>query len=150
MGKVIHLEWYKKLKHHNNDKWYMHKPESVLQNEMHNILYGFKIQTDHWIQSKSQNLIFIDKKKRISHLMDFVVPADHCVKVEEYEILKITRKKSWNIKMTVIPFVVRALGTVFQNLNKRLGKREIRKRIETIQTSSPLKLAGILWKVLES
>ena len=36
------------------------------------------------------------------------------------------------MKVTVIPMMVRALGTVSQKLEKRLEKQEIRRRIETI------------------
>ena len=32
-GKVDPPELYKRLKFHHFDKWYIHKPESVLENE---------------------------------------------------------------------------------------------------------------------
>ena len=41
----------------------MHKPESVLENETHNILRGFEIQTDHVNLAKTRDLELIDKKK---------------------------------------------------------------------------------------
>ena len=46
VGKVIHLELCKKLKFDHTTKWYMHKPESVQDNETHEILWDFEIQTD--------------------------------------------------------------------------------------------------------
>ena len=49
VGKVIHWELCKKLKFDHTSKWYMHKPESVQENEMHKILCDFKIQTDYLI-----------------------------------------------------------------------------------------------------
>ena len=52
MGKEIHWELCKKLKFIRTIKWYMHKAESVLENEMHKILWSFEIQTDHQIQAK--------------------------------------------------------------------------------------------------
>ena len=39
--------WMGKLKFDPTTKKYMHKPESVLENEMHKILWDFKVQTDH-------------------------------------------------------------------------------------------------------
>ena len=33
----------------------MHKPESVLENEMHKIPWDFEIQTDHLIPARSGN-----------------------------------------------------------------------------------------------
>ena len=32
--KVVHLELCKKFKFHHTNKWYMHNPESVLENEL--------------------------------------------------------------------------------------------------------------------
>ena len=37
VGKVIHRELCKRLKFDYAVKWYMHKPESVLENETHKI-----------------------------------------------------------------------------------------------------------------
>ena len=34
------------------NKWYMHNPESTLENEMHKILWDFVIQTDHLISAR--------------------------------------------------------------------------------------------------
>ena len=50
--------------------------------------------------------------------MDFAVPADHRVKLKESEkrnkYLDLTRelKNPWNKKVTIIPIVISALGTV--------------------------------------
>ena len=38
VGEVIHWELCKKLKFDHIDKWYMHKSESVEENETHEIL----------------------------------------------------------------------------------------------------------------
>ena len=40
------------------------------------------------------------------------------------------------MKVTVIPVVISALGTVFKGLEKRLEELEIGGRIETIQTTA--------------
>ena len=63
VGKVIHLELSRRLKFDYTTKWYMHKPESVLENETHKILWDFKIQTDHTIQVKRSDLVFTNKRK---------------------------------------------------------------------------------------
>ena len=44
VGKVIHRELGKKLKFDHTTKWYMHKPESVRENETYKILWDFEIQ----------------------------------------------------------------------------------------------------------
>ena len=85
VGKVIHWELCKKLHFHHATKWYMHKPESVLENKTHKILWDFEIQTDHLITARRPDLVLINKEKRTCHIVDFAVPADHRVKLKEIE-----------------------------------------------------------------
>ena len=61
----------------------MHKPESILGNEMNKILWDFVIQMDHPIWVRETELVLINKKERTCHIVDFVVPADHKMKVKE-------------------------------------------------------------------
>ena len=45
VGKVIHMELYKRLKFNHTNKCYVHKPYYVQWNEMHKVLEDFKIET---------------------------------------------------------------------------------------------------------
>ena len=75
--------------------------------------------------------------------VDFVVPADHNVKLKEKEKkdkhFDLARKSKtlWNMKVTVIPIVNGILFIVDKGLILRLEDLEIRERVETIQTSVP-------------
>ena len=62
VGKVIHWEICKKFKFVHANKWYMHKPGSVLENDTHKLLWDFDIQTDHLISARRPDLIIINKK----------------------------------------------------------------------------------------
>ena len=53
----------------------MLKPESVLENETHKILWDFEMQTDNPIPARRPDLLLINKKKITCHQMDFVVPT---------------------------------------------------------------------------
>ena len=55
----------------------MHKAESVLENERHKILLDLDVQVDNLILTRRIDLDLINKKKRIYHLVDFAVLADH-------------------------------------------------------------------------
>ena len=44
-------------------------------------------------------------------------------------------KMLWNLKVTIIPILIEALETVSKDPEKKLGEQDIRKRIETIQTT---------------
>ena len=88
--------------------------------------------------------------------MDFAVSTDHRVKLKESEIndkyldLAGEFKKLRNMEVTFIPIVISALGTVTKGLSKGLEDVEIRGREETIQTTTLLRSARVLRRVLET
>ena len=45
------------------NKWYMHNPESMIENETHKILWDFEIQMDHLISIRWPDQVIINKKK---------------------------------------------------------------------------------------
>ena len=64
VGKVIHWEMYKKIKFDHTNKWYMHNPAPVLENNTHKRPWDFDIQTDHLISARRPDLIIINNKKK--------------------------------------------------------------------------------------
>ena len=60
VGKVFHSESCKKLKF--DHICYMHKPESLRENETHEILRDFEIQTDRLIPARRPDLVIVTKK----------------------------------------------------------------------------------------
>ena len=75
-------------------------------------------------------------------MVDFAVPADHRIKLKESEkrdkYLNLARelKKLWSMKGTIIPILFGAFGTVTKGLLKGLVDMEIRRGVETIQTTT--------------
>ena len=59
-------------------------------------------------------------------------------------------KKLWNMKVTIIPIVIRTLGTVTKGLVHGREDLEITGRVWTIQTTALLRSARILRRVLET
>ena len=53
-----------RLKFYHIGKLYINKPESVLENERHEILWDFRIETDLQIQARRPNVVLINKKKK--------------------------------------------------------------------------------------
>ena len=95
------------------------------------------------------------KKRRICKIVDFAVPVDHRIKLKECEkdnYLDLARelKKLWNMKVTIVPIVIGAFGTLTEWLLKGLEDLEVGRREETIQTTVLLKAARILRRVLET
>ena len=79
----------RKFQFDHTNKWYIHKPAPVLENDLHKLLWDFNIQTDHLIPARRPDLIIINKKKkkkkRISKIVDFAVPVDHWINLKESE-----------------------------------------------------------------
>ena len=82
--------------------------------------------------------------------------ADHRIKLKECEkkdkYLDLARemKKLWNTKVTIIPIVTGAFGTVTKGLLKGLEDLEVDRRVETIQTTALWRTARILRRVVET
>ena len=68
VGKVIHWEMCKGFKFDHTNKWYMHNPAPVLENDTHKLLWDFNIQTDHLISARRPDLIIINKKRELTKL----------------------------------------------------------------------------------
>ena len=111
---------------------------------------------DHLILARQADLIIINKKKRTSRIVDFAVPADHRAKLkgnekkDKYQNLarELKKQQLWNMKVTFIPIVFSALGTVTEGLLKELEDLEIKGLVGTIQATALLRSARILRKVL--
>ena len=56
----------------------------------------------------------------------------------------------WNMKVTIVPIVIDALGTITKRLLKGLEDLKVGGRVETIQTTALLRTARILRRVLET
>ena len=93
----------------------------------------FDIQTEHLISARRPDLIIINIKKRTCKIVNFSIPADHRIKLKESEkkdkYLDLARelKKLWNMKVTIIPIVNSAFGTVTKGLLKGLEDLEVRR-----------------------
>ena len=78
------------------------------------------------------------------------IKLKECEKKDKYLDPARGLKKLWNMKVTIIPIVIGAFGTVTKGLLKGLEDFEVSGRVETIQTTALLKTARILRRVLET
>ena len=150
----------RKFQFDHTNKWYIHNPAPVLENDSHKLLWDFNIQTDHLIPARRPDLILINnkkkKKERICKIVFFTVPADRRINLKENEkkneYLDLARKlkKLWNMKVTIAPIVIGALDTKTKGLLKSLEDLEVGGRIETIQTTALPRTSRILRRVLET
>ena len=131
----------------------------------HTNSWDFDLQTDHLISARRDYIIIIiiiiyynnqQNKREFFKTVDFAVPADHRIKLQEntkkdkYFDLVRKLKKMWNRIETLIPIVIGAFGTDTKGLLKELEDLEVGRRVETIQTTTLLRKARILRRVLET
>ena len=134
----------------------MYNLESVLENKMQKLLWDFKIQTHHIILARRPDLVIVNKTSEpAGRIINFTVSGDHRAKLKaKIEISSWTfareLKKHWNNKVTVISIVIGALGTITKGLLQGKEDLQIRRRVETIQTTALLRSARILRRILET
>ena len=92
IDKEIHWEMYKKFKFDHTNKWYMHNPAPVVENNTLKLLLDFDIHTDHQISSRRPVLKIVNKIKRTCKIVDFAVLADQRIKLKECEKKVIARE----------------------------------------------------------
>ena len=98
--------------------------QPVLENNTHKLLWDFHIHTDHLISTRRPDLIIINKKKReLAKLLTLLsrIKLKECEKKDKYLDLARELKKLWNMKVTIIPIVIGAFGTVTKELLKSPG-----------------------------
>ena len=99
----------KKFKFDHANKWYMHNPAPVLENDSHKLLWDFDIHTDHLISARRPDLIIIT---------DHRIKLKGCEKKDRYLDLARELKKLWSMKVTIVPIVIGAFGSITKGLLK--------------------------------
>ena len=106
------------------------------------------------ISARRPDLILIKKKKKRRKNVDFAIPADHGIKLQEGKkkdkSLDLTREWKKTMQVTIIPLAIGAFGTVTKGLLKGLEDFDVSDRVGTIQTTALLRRARILRRILET
>ena len=98
-------------------------------------------------------MIIIDKINKKAHIVDF---ANHRTDISQqrktgnYQDVKRELRKLWNLKMSIVPIVIGALGTIPKSLEKHLKELNVEVNISQMQTTVLLNSARIVRKVWSS
>ena len=112
----------------NNDKWYEHKPETVVENEQAIILWNMPIHTDGEIRANKPDIVIRDHTNQRCWIIDMKVPSDRntSVKVVEklskYKDLELEIARMRKMETETIPVVTGALGVIKKGLEKYVDK----------------------------
>ena len=113
----------------------MHNPAPILENYTHKFLWDFDMQTNHRQKTRPYNN---QQQKKKCKIVDFAVSADlriklkECERKDKYLDLAWELKKLWNMKVTIVPIMIDAFGTVTEEWSKGLEDLDVGRRVDTI------------------
>ena len=155
VARIIHWKLCEKWGFEKADRWYEHKPERVMESEICKILWDFPIQTDKKLEHNRPDIVVIDKTERTCLIIDPSCPFDLRVakkedeKLTNYNPLQYEIARIWKMKkVTIVPVIIGALGTVTENIDSWITKMGIVCSVELLQRGCLLGTARILRKVL--
>ena len=102
------------------------------------------------------DIALIDKGRKQCWIINIACPADNkvcdkeVVKKDRYDRLAFEVKQLWSMrKVTVIPIIVGASGTVSKDIENFIEQLGITIRLEQLQKTAPFGTARLFRKVLE-
>ena len=136
-----HLHWCLSRKYglDVDSKWYHHKPNKVIENDVVKIVWDYNIQTDR----------IIEHRKRKCLIVDVAIPGDQNItkkefeKINNYSELRVEIARVWIMETEVVPVVIGALGSIPKNLHHHLESLGIIVHVSTLQKSVLLGTAAL-------
>ena len=121
------------------------------------MLWDFTIQTDHRLEHNKPDIVVYNKSKRERIIIDIACPFDTRIvekdneNVEKYQDLKYEIKKIWRCKkVTIVPIVIGALGTLSKDVCSWMDKIEMREKTDLLQKACLLGTAKIIRRTLDT
>ena len=119
VAKLVHSKLCERHNLERKEKWYVHCPEGVVEDDDAKLIWDIYIQCDNVMEARRPDFILVDKKAKSCVIIDVAVPGDCRIrekeieKIEKYHNLKRELKRLWSLKkVEVVPVVVGALGCI--------------------------------------
>ena len=132
-----------------------HMPKPVCEEGGVTVLWNQAVHTDREVTANRPDIIIKNKKEKTCTLIDVVIPVDRNVVQKEaeknlkYENLFIEIQRMWNLKFTIVPVIIGAIGIVTRSLKKNLETVPGRHSIDSLQKTAILGISHIIRKVLQ-
>ena len=152
VGQYIYWKIYQHYNAPYAKNWYEHTPQKVVETESATILRDFPIHTDRTIQENKPDITIKERKEKTSKLIDFPFPMDVNIsakefeKLQKYKNLQIEAERMWQLKTSIIPIVVSALGLVKKGTAKHFEKIPGKQNLAEIQKIILTSTAHVLRK----
>ena len=145
----------KKFKFDHTNKWYMHYPAPVLENDTQTMGL-WRTNGSPNLGKKTRPNNYQQKKEKLQNcrLCRPGWPQNKTWRKVKRKISTSTLQKNWKkkrrMRVTIIPIVIGAFGTVTKGLLKGLEDLEVGGQVATIKTTTLLRTARILKRVLKT
>ena len=149
----IHWALRKKYGVKVGERWYEHKVESVIENDIVKILWDVCTQVDRQIEHRRPDIVVMENTKKC-FITDVAFPVDINLilkrnkKLDNYSELRLEIARMWDKETLIVPIIIGALGSIPNDLECNLKKLGISYNVGTLQKSVLLGTANILRKVL--
>ena len=157
VARMIHWKLCEKWGFERGEMWYTHNAEKVLESDVCKILWDFSIQTDKKLNHNKPDITVIDKVNKTCLIIDPSCPFDSRIVVKEeeklsnYDELKYELARIWSMKkVTIVPIVIGALGTVTERIDSWIEQIGIDCPVALLQKGCLLGSARIIRKVMNS
>ena len=151
VAQAIHWQICKEKDLEHDEKWYEHRPKTVVENASVKVLWDMRIQTDKELAHNKPDIVVFDKEKRSCTIIDVTCPFDSRVpdaereKIDRYQDLKWELKRIWNCReVKVVPIVIGAFGTISTSFESWLSQISRDLHFGTLQKACLLGTARIL------
>ena len=138
-----------------NDKWYDHQPLPTAENGEVRITWEMTIYTDKVLKHNRPDITLVHKDTQKWILIDIAVPVDQNItrteeeNVEKYQELAFEiRRLHGASKVTIIPIVIGAFGSISKGAKTWFGKLDVPEFLGSVQLSVILGTAHLLREVL--
>jgi hypothetical protein len=119
------------------------------------VLWDQVVQTDREVTANSSDIIIKNKKEKKCTPIDVAIPSDRNAVQKEaekklkYKSLCIEMQRMWNLKCTIVPVIIGAIGIVTRSLKKNLETIPGKHSIDSLQKTAILGTLHIIRKVLQ-
>ena len=119
------------------------------------MLWNQAIHTDREVTANRPDIIIKNRKEKTCTLIDVAIPADRITVQKEakkklkYKNLCIEIQRIWNLKCTIIPIIIGAIGIVTRSLGKNLEAVAGKHSIDQVQKLAIFGTSHIIQKVLQ-
>ena len=151
----VHWEMCRKYGIHCTDKWYDHQSLPIVENGEVRVTWDMTIYTDKVLKHNRPDITLVHKDTQDWTLIEIAVPAGQNIirteeeKVEKYQDLAFEiRRIHGALKVTVIPIVIGALGSISKRAKTWYDKLGVPEFIGSVQLAAILGTAHLLRKVL--